>query len=273
MMSGVPGTSSSFPHVGPSPSSSQIHAHMTSHFQPAAHGPGQSSINQTPVPIPQPPHHAPPQMHMHPIQYQQHRFAPSTPNFNQAPGPHMHHQQMQNPLAYTQGYNQAPPPPVSRTPMAPAPSNPMNANMYNPPRPPEVYTLPEAVNEAMPPALRQKFQRDENGRVLFFTAPPLDRMHQGSAENNSGLGHSAKYLAGRNEWLVERDRKRKDRIDKELTEARKRSSIQGPIPSPEHSSMSLDAEVIEKYFASLNNDTIRWNKDTGLEGWRGLTEG
>lgn len=55
-----------------------------------------------------------------------------------------------------------------------------HANIYNPPRPPEVYTLPENVNESIAREMREGFQHDSAGRILFFTAPPLDRATAGS---------------------------------------------------------------------------------------------
>ncbi|KAI9827159.1 MAG: hypothetical protein M1832_005295 [Thelocarpon impressellum] len=62
-------------------------------------------------------------------------------------------------------------------------------NTYVPPKPVEVYQLNDAANVSIPPEVRQRFQRDEQGRLLFFTAPPLD-----NSKEAGGLGHSVRYL-------------------------------------------------------------------------------
>lgn len=62
---------------------------------------------------------------------------------------------------------------------------------YRDPPPIEVYTLPDQANLSIPPEVREQYQRDEFGRVLFFTTPPV------SVEANAGvpIGHSVRYLA------------------------------------------------------------------------------
>lgn len=69
--------------------------------------------------------------------------------------------------------------------------------VYNPnaPRPIEVFHLGDAVNSAIPAAIREQFQRDEHGRVLFFSTPPLDMVPTASKR----VCHSLKYLAAREE--------------------------------------------------------------------------
>ena len=85
--------------------------------------------------------------------------------------------------------------------------------MYNPPRAPEVYTLPDALNSAIPAEIRESFPYDEQGRVLFFTAPPTIRPNNGVAEQYAGLGHSARYTASIQQLREERAAKRKARDD------------------------------------------------------------
>lgn len=85
------------------------------------------------------------------------------------------------------------------------------ANMYNPPRPNEVYTLRDEVDMQIPSEVREQYQTDEKGRILFFTAPPLNRPHPGIAEEGANLGHSVRYLANLRDVRAERERKRKER--------------------------------------------------------------
>lgn len=49
---------------------------------------------------------------------------------------------------------------------------------------------------SIPQEIREQFQRDEKGRVLFFTAPPLN-VEQPFTKEGRALGHSARYLAAR----------------------------------------------------------------------------
>ncbi|KAL6877166.1 Bromodomain-containing protein [Trichoderma novae-zelandiae] len=227
-----------------------------------------SSIPQTPVPIPHPPQQTPPpHMSMRPLQYQQYQPQQPAymPNYNagyaQPPALPMHHQPMSNqrPTGYMQGHNAAVPrPPTMGTPgIAQA-----HGNMYNPPRPPEVYTLPDNVNETLPAAVRRAFQHDESGRVLFFAAAPLDRSCKGLSPLSSGLGHSAKYLAGRGKWLAERETKRKER-DEQLTALRQklRRTEQQLDESPV---VSQAARAMELFFQHLSQDTERLKNDVGL---------
>lgn len=99
-----------------------------------------------------------------------------------------------------------------------------NNNAYNPPRVPEVYTLPDNINTAIPPELRHRYHCDNQGRILFFTAPPLKRPESGVAPEYAGLGHSVRFLNGLQAFREERQRKRKERDEKVANEARKREA-------------------------------------------------
>lgn len=91
------------------------------------------------------------------------------------------------------------------------------SNTYNMPRPIEVYYLPDNANNAIPQDIREQFQRDEFGRVLFFTAPPLDVSR--IPESVAKLGHSLKYLAKKARTKDELEQKRKERDEKLAIEA------------------------------------------------------
>ena len=68
---------------------------------------------------------------------------------------------------------------------------------YNPnaPRPVEVYRLPENANAQIPQDIREQFQRDEQGNILFFTTPPVDILPP--VGEGTVTGHTAKYLANK----------------------------------------------------------------------------
>jgi len=56
--------------------------------------------------------------------------------------------------------------------------------------------MADHANASIPLEIREQFQRDEKGRVLFFTAPPLN-VEQPLTTGGRALGHSARYLAAK----------------------------------------------------------------------------
>ena len=68
--------------------------------------------------------------------------------------------------------------------------------------------MSESANNMIPAEIREQFPQDEQGRVLFFTTPPVDNQHivQGrtNAEKGDQLAHSLRYLA------VKADREREN---------------------------------------------------------------
>ncbi|KAK5690426.1 hypothetical protein LTR97_012294 [Elasticomyces elasticus] len=90
-----------------------------------------------------------------------------------------------------------------------------SAQNYRDPAPVEVYTLPDQANLSIPYEVREQYQRDEMGRVLFFTAPPV------GVETKTGdgvRGHSVRYLAERVRRKQTLERKRKVRDDDVLAQ-------------------------------------------------------
>lgn len=76
------------------------------------------------------------------------------------------------------------------------------------------------ANEAIPKDIRDRFPQDDQGRILFFTTPPLDTRHvvlSGSkSDARKPLTHSDKYLeakAAREKLIIERKRKAHDELD------------------------------------------------------------
>lgn len=79
---------------------------------------------------------------------------------------------------------------------------------YRAPQPVEVYVLPDHANASIPADVREQFQQDEQGRVLFFTAPPVNNPGF-VTEEGQALGHSARYLATKAKRDAQRAAKRK----------------------------------------------------------------
>lgn len=272
---------SPFPGAGHAPPPGHYSAQMAPHFRPATPATlGVSPVHQTPVPIPHPPHHAAPapsHMPIRPMRYQnphqhlQHQLQPQ-PQQPQAGYAHATHQQsMGTPLPA--GSSSSVP---TRAAFASVTGNaPQHSTAYNPPRPPEVYTLTEDANERLPLTLRQSYQHDEAGRVFFFTAPPLDRHHKGLSPGSAGLGHSVRYLAGRAAWLAEREmkRKRRDEDASKRGEPPRKSTTtdEGGATDSADTVVRQATNAINEWFRQLDHETHEWRTNAGLEGWRNAT--
>lgn len=70
-----------------------------------------------------------------------------------------------------------------------------------------MYHLSDSANASIPEDIREQFQRDEQGHVLFFTAPPLDVLPP--TKPGAALGHTARYLAKKLRRKVALKEKRK----------------------------------------------------------------
>lgn len=273
------------PQRGAMPSPAPVPAHMQQpmggHPMPAQ---SQSGF------MPQTPHH-------HAPQYQPQQYVPS-------PGQPAvgHHHHMAAPALQPAAYDNramAPMPTAlapARAPMAAVPSPvAMQANMvpphaaapagpsshhsggggYNPPQPPQVYTLPDAMDAGIPDDVREQFQRDARGRVLFFTTPPAHRPHAGVSDEHAGLGHSARFLADRKASEAERLRKRKER-DEELARAagaRKKATAScedgennnEAAATPDQDREAAVVGVLSSFVESMDRMTTELN--VAMDGW------
>ena len=136
-------------------------------------------------------------------------------------------------------------------------------NIYNPPRPPEVYTLPNSVNDTLYEDIRQTFQHDSAGRVLFFAGPPLNRPVKRVSPQDEGVGHSVKYLAGRIEWLADRQKKRRWRKMSKATSSSLASHDSGSI---EHATQAAATSALNGWLQAFDEGAVRWQQKAGLEG-------
>lgn len=165
------------PSISPAP---MVHQNSYSSHGSAA----QSTMPQTP--------------HYQPQGFGQHTAATSTPAM-----------QNSNPLSNYDQYRMSTSSsrPVAQT----STSQSSQGNAYNPPRQTEVYTLLDQQNAAIPLDIRKQFQHDENGKVLFFTAPPL--VTNPIPEQDPTFGHSLRYLADKARAMEAEGKKRKSPAD------------------------------------------------------------
>jgi chromatin structure-remodeling complex subunit RSC1/2 len=95
---------------------------------------------------------------------------------------------------------------------------------YKAPQPIETYILNDAANASIPEDIRSQFQRDEKGRVLFFTAPPLN-VPQPLSKDGRPLGHSARYLAARAKRAAAKSAKRSADTSSDRPQPAKRAHL------------------------------------------------
>jgi chromatin structure-remodeling complex subunit RSC1/2 len=99
----------------------------------------------------------------------------------------------------------------------------------------ETYILPDQANLSIPLEIRERYQRDELGRVIFFTAPPVI-----PSEPTGGVkAHSVRYLAAkaRREASLAQKRTATD-LDKQVSE---RATKQARIEQAQQASRDVEA--------------------------------
>lgn len=105
-----------------------------------------------------------------------------------------------------------------------------------------------ATEASIPPEIRSQFQRDDQGRLLWFTSAARDRSaNKGVAPEYAHLGHSVSHLANIGNIREERRRKRKER-DEALAgeaEANKRAATEREASGVEESARAKQA-MLEK---------------------------
>ncbi|RYP15337.1 hypothetical protein DL765_005771 [Monosporascus sp. GIB2] len=255
------------PHFAPRPSPTPVpvpqygqhtNAHAGLHHGSHATPP----MPQTPHYQPHPPHQPPP-YNGYPTQYS------TTP----VPVPHhpQHHvpppHQMSTPMVpYDTTQRLAPSP--ARNHIAPVPNPGLHAqpNAYNPPRPIEVYQLDDALNARIPHDIREQFQCDSSGHVLFFTQPPLDRAHRGMSNESAGLGHSVRYLADRAREVEDRGAKRKARDELRREEEMKRKAAESEVAERDRKAlMELAGDMFAGWIKTMDRENEMLK--VAYEGW------
>lgn len=123
-----------------------------------------------------------------------HTPAPSQPT------PYGGPQQVQQPT-YAHGYGATPAPAYNRNTIQQHQAQTYQqsqTNQVQERRAPEAYVLSDTANSSIPEEIRNQFPQDDQGRILFFTRPPIDTRHMISgrtaADKGKPLVHTAQYL-------------------------------------------------------------------------------
>lgn len=129
------------------------------------------------------------------------------------------------------------------------------------PRPADTYHLPENANLQIPKSVRDQFQQDEQGRVLFFTAPPLETLPP--VEPGMALKHSAKYLAAKVGTKSNIAEKRKALGLPEIVNGDNAldKSVQQYVPNKKIKQEPDDETVLEKKIQDTRREAmLLWNQ-------------
>ncbi|KAI9670279.1 MAG: hypothetical protein M1831_006493 [Alyxoria varia] len=122
---------------------------------------------------------------------------------------------------------------------------------YQTPQPIEVWHLQDAANAAIPPDIREQFQCDENGHVLFFTNPPLETEPQ-----KSRLQHTARYLAAKERRRQEMAGKRKQEGEEDQrVQEQKRKRLNLEQENTEQRAMEMRKKSFDDWLKWMRKET------------------
>lgn len=174
-----------------------------------------------------------------------------------------------NPLVNYNHYQS--PAPAPRPVAAVATPHASAANAYNPPRAPEVYTLSDAANSAIPADIRAQFHKDEYGHVIFYTAPPLavDTL----PEEAQTLGHSLRYLADKARHEEELEKKRKARAAQlEIEASEKIKRMKANNESKVEMALRQNVKALSSWTEQMEEGTDEMYKQMYGENWKEMRE-
>ncbi|KAI5793832.1 hypothetical protein DFH27DRAFT_602595 [Peziza echinospora] len=248
------------------PPQQQQQQYQQQHVQYSPH-PQQQQQHMQYAPQPLPPQHMAPQYapmatpvhhhHQHPLPPQpqmQMQYAPPPPPPQQMhhvpppPPPQQQQQQHQLMRGYSQQQQQQQQPVVQhqlqqqQQPIYHQPQQQHQQQQHHSspaPIPPSTFILPDSTTSGIPESIAQQFLRDDEGRILWFSVPPMEATTSvsgittdsvsggivGSGSTVVGAGgpsHSLEYLARRKE-LLERKRARREEREKLILEEKRRA--------------------------------------------------
>lgn len=123
-------------------------------------------------------------------------------------------------------YQQPPPPPQYQQPPQAPQHYPQYPSAAAHERHHEAYVLSDAANATIPKDIRDRFPQDDEGRVLFFTRPPMvtNRIVTGRSESEKTrpLAHTKEYLEAREErdrLIKERKRAIQESVEKDAADS------------------------------------------------------
>ncbi|KAI5851067.1 hypothetical protein GGS23DRAFT_601832 [Durotheca rogersii] len=221
----------------------------------------------TTAPMAQPQHYQLHQVHQPPV-YNGYppQFGATSVSIPHQPQPPPHQIHNSPVPGYDASHRLAPSPVRNAIAAAPTPIPHVQANAYNPPRPIEVYHLDDTLDAQIPQEIREQFQRDQLGRVLFFTQPPLDRPHRGLSSESADLSHSARYLADRAREIDDRRAKRKAQHELRRGDEKKRQDMEALTGERKNKQLAdLAGDIFVGWVDSLKEENRKL--EAAYDGW------
>jgi len=195
---------------------------------------------------------------------------PQIPQYAQQP--HYSQQNMGTPMGGYDNSQRLAATPVRNNSMSQSPAPMMHHHQpqpqpgYNAPRTVEVYHLADDIDAKIPDEVRSHLQRDEAGRVIFFTQPPLVRPHAGLSAESASLGHSARYLADRAREIEDRRAKRKARDELRKEEDAKRAESEArDVQRQKQDLIDLAGDMFNGWVGTMDRETELLNEI--YHGW------
>ncbi len=231
---------------------------------------GQARPSPSPVPLAQQPsyssHSSTP--HVAPVQPALYQPQTSYGQFAHTPTPVAQHQ---NPLANYSNYQSLPaPPPRPVAPVSTSHSS-SHGNVYNPPRPIEVYTLADVANSSIPADIRAQFHHDEYGKIIFYTTPPLDI--DPIPEEARTLGHSLRYLADKARNRAADEKKRKAReVELEAAATERLKRIKSNEEGNKNWIVNEKLKAVKKWGEEMEKGTDELYQQLHGENWKEVRE-
>lgn len=183
-----------------------------------------------------------------PIQYNQ--YASHTSNYAQTP----HHGPASSSYRSTQYDTKHPPVPQPYRATA------IPGTTENSVRPHEIFRLSEQANAQIPEKLRQLYQQDEYGNVLFFTAPPVDVLPP--TKEGSAVGHTARYLAEKlRRKMASREKRKAEGLPEDYEE-----------PKPKRASPAVEGNLAGQIH-HMRDEAFQLMIDQMQEGTRAIYKG
>lgn len=140
--------------------------------------------------------------------------------------------------------------------------------------------LSEHANAAIPPEIREQFQCDEKGHVLYFTTPPVDT--EQPPKPGAPIGHTAKYLAEKSRRRIAIREKRKtvglpaEGEDPDILHVAKKAKLSPtPVKAPEdfqQEVLDLREKALDVWIKQMNTGTEAIYKNTYGDQWKAAAE-
>lgn len=114
--------------------------------------------------------------------------------------------------------------------------------------------MPDNANAQLPEELRQDFTTDAQGRILFFTAPPIERKRP--ALSGGITGHSLKYLARKAEDQEKIEAKRKAKAAEIVEEAaQKRQKLEKEVAEAHENAEKIGMKAVSQFVKRMEAGT------------------